>query len=498
MPVKPQTSILAATVGLTAMLWLLGQISGWLDHTSLWNLLLTIGVGSAVFTAWWRRSPNHKNLTLQPSASTETVQQTLREVEQVLAQWYAEAGDSPAFRELQSRVTALKTHPAGESVQLLLVGGKLVGKTTLLQRLDTDWVSQHPCRCSVAEAPSLFEGGHPLMETAPLTSMTAADLVLFLVQGDLTQPEYEFIQALRAQRQRTVVVLNKQDQYLPAERSLLVQRLQQRLQSMIAPADIVAIAAYPKPVQVRQHQPDGTIKTWVENPAAQITDLTERLEQVLAQETEQLVLQTRLTQALALQQETIAGLNRCRRDRALPMIERYQWIAAGTAFASPVPALDLLASAAISGKMIQELAAIYQQPLSLEQAKIIATEMAKLMVQLGVIEFSTQTLGSLLKSHSLTFVAGGLIQAVSAAYLTRLAGLSLVEYYQVNPLGSLSDQTSWNLDTLALRLRQVFQQNQRVAFLQALCQEALPRLRQTIGFPASAESVALPIDASNP
>jgi uncharacterized protein (DUF697 family) len=65
-------------------------------------------------------------------------------------------------------------------------------------------------------------------------------------------------------------------------------------------------------------------------------------------------------------------LNQVRRDRALPIIEQYQWIAAAAAFANPVPALDLLATAAISAQVVSDLGAIYQQKFSLQQAQAAA------------------------------------------------------------------------------------------------------------------------------
>lgn len=484
MPVKPQHSLLMATVGLVAVIWLLGQLSEWLHQSFLLSLLTLMGLGGLALSAW--RQPQKLSLASPPSVSSEAVEQALTETEQVLEQLQTEASDSPLPGKLAARIQTVRAELHRQAAQLLLLGGKSVGKTTLLHLLATSWQPPgQPCP-RLSEGPSLFttDSSDPILPTEVLT----ADLVVFLIQGDLTQPEYEALQALQSRQQRTVVVLNKQDQYLPTERSLVVQQIRQRLQGMITVSEVVAIAAQPRPIQVRQHQADGSLREWQETPPPQIEALTGHLDQILARETRQLILRTSLEQALALKQAAADGLNQSRRERALPLIERYQWLTAATAFANPVPALDVLAAAAISGKMVSELAALYQQPLSWEQAKTLAAELAKLMVQLGVVEFSSQTLSSLLKGHSLTFIAGGLIQGVSAAYLTRLAGLSLIEYFQAQPL-SAATQGRGSLD-LAERLQQVFQQNQRLAFLQALAQEALSRLRPSTGQPAT-QPVAL-------
>ena len=100
------------------------------------------------------------------------------------------------------------------------------------------------------------------------------------------------------------------------------------------------------------------------------------------------------------------------------------------------------------------------------------------MLKFGLVEFSTQTLGSLLKSNSITFMAGGAVQGVSAAYLTRMAGLSLIEHFQ-----AMNEQsgTSSSSSKLAEILQTVFQQNQRVAFLKSLVQQTVDRFRTASG-----------------
>ncbi len=106
--------------------------------------------------------------------------------------------------------------------------------------------------------------------------------------------------------------------------------------------------------------------------------------------------------------------------RATPVIEQYQWIAAAAAFANPVPALDILATAAINAQMVMDLGNVYQQKFSLEQAQTVAGAMGSLMLKLGLVELSTKAVSTVLKSNAITFVAGGVVQGVSAAYLTLL------------------------------------------------------------------------------
>jgi hypothetical protein len=229
----------------------------------------------------------------------------------------------------------------------------------------------------------------------------------------------------------------------------------------------------------------------MEEQTPDLTVLTERLSSIIAQEDRQLVWATTIREAAALKPEVKAALNQVRRDRALPIIEQYQWIAAAAAFANPVPALDLLATAAISAQVVSDLGAIYQQKFSLQQAQAAAKTLGSLMLKLGLVEVTTQTIGSILKGNAFTYVAGGAVQGVSAAYLTRLAGLSLIEYFQEQEVSEATGQ-GFNLERLGQKLQAVFQQNQRTAFLQGFVKQVVGRLipEAPQPQPASSETVA--------
>jgi hypothetical protein len=212
----------------------------------------------------------------------------------------------------------------------------------------------------------------------------------------------------------------------------------------------------------------------MEQRPPQTTQLTDRLATIVDREGQQLVWATTKRSALALIAEAKVGLNQVRSDRAMPVVEQYQWIAAAAAFANPVPALDLLATAAINAQLVVELGAIYQQKFSLQQAQAVAGTMGNLMLKLGLVELSTKAIGTVLKTNAITFVAGGVVQGVSAAYLTRLAGCSLIEYFQQQEVDVSTD--GLNLDRLGQTLQKVFQQNQQLAFLQGFVKQGVGRL----------------------
>jgi uncharacterized protein len=121
------------------------------------------------------------------------------------------------------------------------------------------------------------------------------------------------------------------------------------------------------------------------------------------------------------------------------------------------------------------LGKIYQQKFSLEQAQTVAGTMGSLMLKLGLVELSTKAISTVLKSNAVTFVAGGVVQGVSAAYLTRVAGLSLIEYFQQQEI-AMDSGTGLNLENLRQTLQKVFQQNQQIGFLQGFVKQGVKRL----------------------
>ncbi|MBO3463698.1 DUF697 domain-containing protein [Aetokthonos hydrillicola Thurmond2011] len=431
------------------------------------SLVSLLAVGGGL----WLLKQNRKKDTPEELGSTPvdraTAESAIAKAEAVVNQLVQEAENHTAISPLQEQIANLTTELDRQEIHLAVTGGKSVGKTTLIDVLSKQ---QHPKSLHFQETVPLFTQATEKSDVAALEQVNKSDFFLFLTNGDLTESEFQTIQQLKAFNQNMMLVFNKQDQYLPEERVSVLLSLKQRIQE-----NVPAIAASPLPIKVRKHQQDGSVQEWLEVPSPDIQQLTQQLNETLATHGQQLVWGTTVRKALSLKAEAKNLLNETRRDRANPVIEQYQWIAAAAAFATPVPTLDILATAAINAQMIMDLGAIYQQKFSLEQAQTVAGTMGSLMVKLGLVELSSQAIATVLKSNAVTFVAGGVLQGVSAAYLTRISGLSLIEYFQEQEI-AINSGAGLNLDKLRQTLQQVFQQNQQVVLLQSFVKQSVKRL----------------------
>ena len=363
-----------------------------------------------------------------------------------------------------------------QDLRLAIVGAPGVGKSTLLELL------QGQDNQTNNSALTVMESGNPNLSDSLPTPVMAADLTMYVIQGDLTDSERQSLQILQDHKHRTLVVFNKQDQYLPSQRFILKQKLQQRLQVWLPEQDIVAVASCPQAIKVRRYDADGFCQEVSEHPQPDISALTTRLGQIMVAEKKQLILFQTYQQTMALQSQVQVQLNAARRQLAMPIVDRYQWITGATAFANPVPTLDMLAAAAISAKMVMELGSLYQLKFSLAQAQAVAGTLATAMLKLGLVEVSTQALGSVLKGHHFTFIAGGLVQGVSTAHLTRIAGLSLVEHFQeLSELAVAAPESNWSPEKLKQVVSKVFQEHQRIDILKDFAQQSIGRFRRQGG-----------------
>ncbi|MCJ8281982.1 MAG: DUF697 domain-containing protein [Rivularia sp. ALOHA_DT_140] len=464
---KLKRPILVGGVGLSFSLWMLESWHDEVMQFGEFSLLSLLAVGSGL---WLIKQylPKHTEQQLDEMAiDRDTVENTISQSAIAIKKLVEEAGDcSEALDKtalLQEKIPQLQKELDRESIKLTVTGGKSVGKTTLVEVLQ----NQEFKSVEFQETSPLFIQGNS--DTDAIDKAVKSDFVLFLTNGDLNDTEFQTMQQLKTENQLLMLVYNKQDQCLPDERASVLLSLKQRIGKNVA-----ATAACPQPIKVRKHMKDNSVQEWMEQPAADIQDLAQQLDKVLAQR-QQLVLASTMRKAQLLKAETKDFLNGIRKLRANPVIEQYQWIGAAAAFANPVPALDILATAAINAQMVMDLGKVYQQKFSLEQAKTVAGEMGSLMLKLGLVEISTKTISTVLKSNAITFVAGGVVQGVSAAYLTRIAGLALVEYFEEQEIAANSG-SEFNLEKFGQSLQQVFVQNQQMVFLQGFVKQGVKRL----------------------
>jgi hypothetical protein len=120
-------------------------------------------------------------------------------------------------------------------------------------------------------------------------------------------------------------------------------------------------------------------------------------------------------------------LERLRRGQWRQLRQRTQWLVAAGVLLTPAMGLDVLVLTVANGLMLKDMARLWNCPWTLEQSRAAATEVGKAALALGVLEWGTQACAAAFQLHGATWLVGGTLQALSAAYLTRVIGHAMAD-----------------------------------------------------------------------
>ncbi len=308
-----------------------------------------------------------------------------------------------------------------------------------------------------------------------------ADLLLFVVDHDLIRSEFEPMLALARQGKRSIVALNKKDRFLDADREAILAKLRERLGGIVAPSDVIAVAAKPRPVAVRVVRTDGTVEVEHEAEPPDLGPLRDRIGAVIEREGDALRAGNLLLRAHLLSKAAQDEVSMERDAKARAVIDRFQWITASTVFTNPIPALDLMATGAVQFQMISEIASAYGVTMNAAHARMVGSQMIQLLLKLGLVEATTSLVAGLFKSTLIGYAAGGAVQGVSMAYLTHISGSAFMDYFRRGQ--------DWGDGGMQEALVRQFDLTSRAEFLSEFAKQAIQKVASRV-FVSRAEKKA--------
>ncbi|MDY6896547.1 MAG: GTP-binding protein, partial [Cyanobacteriota bacterium] len=366
------------------------------------------------------------------------------------------------------QVVVFGTGSAGKTSLVNAVMGRMVGKVNA--PMGTTTVGETYClrlkgmerRILITDTPGILEAGVAGTEREQLARelATSADLLLFVVDNDLRRSEYEPLKALAQIGKRSLLVLNKTDLYTEEDTQRILAKLRERVRGFIPTNDVVAISANPQEVELENGD--------VFRSEPEIVPLLRRMAAILRAEGEDLVADNILLQSIRLGEEAKKLIDSQRRRQANKIVDRFQWIGAGVVSVTPLPGVDLLATAAVNAQMVVEIGRVYGCELNMERGRELALSLAKTLASLGIVKGALQLVSTALQLNVATFVIGRAIQGVTAAYLTRIAGKSFIEYFR-------HDQ-DWGDGGMTEVVQRQFQLNRRDEFVKAFISEAIAKV----------------------
>lgn len=257
-----------------------------------------------------------------------------------------------------------------------------------------------------------------------------SDLLLFVVDSDLTDVELKALKTVAETKRPILLVVNKSDQYNEDEVLQLRTIIRKRVSGMIAPENIVFTAASPSKQTVIYVDDDGNENETVRQRPIDIINLKSRLWDIIESEGKTLSALNASLFAGNLSEQLGEKLLATRKEVGEDTIHMY-CVGKGVAVAlNPIPVADLLAAAAIDVSMIIHLSRIYGLPMSKSEAgeliKTIAAQMLVLYATFWVIYFASSALK--ITTAGLSIVVTGIAQGAVAWYSTLVVGRVAEDY----------------------------------------------------------------------
>ncbi len=283
------------------------------------------------------------------------------------------------------------------------------------------------------DTPGLDEAGGEGREELAKEVAGRSDLVIFVLDGDVTETELEALKAVLAQGRPVIVALNKSDLYTSGELDALLSSIRAKTLGLIEPDHVIVAAAQPRAQSVVEIDASGKEFTTERARDPDVTALRLKLWDILEAEGKTLAALNASLFAADLSDQVGQRILAARKELGDRLVRTY-CIGKGIAVAvNPVPVADLFAAAFVDVGMVAHLSRVYDLPLSRKEAgsivRVIIAESAALMTTVWALHLVSSALkvGTLGLSTILTAGAQGAIAYYSTYLVGEAAGTYLAE-----------------------------------------------------------------------
>ncbi len=277
-----------------------------------------------------------------------------------------------------------------------------------------------------------------------------ADLILFVISGDMTKLEHDALSQLRDGGKPILLVFNKVDQYPEADRMAVYHKIRdERVRELLSPEEIVMSAASPV-VRSLIQSADGTRRVQLRTGNAQVEDLKLKILEILNREGKALVALNTMIYADTVNEQLIERKLAIREIAANQLIWRATMTKAVAIALNPITVIDILSGAAIDIVLIIGLSKLYGIPMSEAGAVKLLQKIALGMGGISVSELLANLgLSSLKALLGMSVPAtGGLSLGAYATVAITQAGVAGVSTYAIGNVTKtyLANGATWGTD----------------------------------------------------
>ncbi|MBF2017047.1 MAG: DUF697 domain-containing protein [Rivularia sp. T60_A2020_040] len=277
-----------------------------------------------------------------------------------------------------------------------------------------------------------------------------ADLILFVVSGDMTKLEHEALSQLRDARKPILLVFNKVDQYPQADRIAIYEKIRdERVKELLSPAEIVTAAASPL-VRTLVRNADGSKNVQLRKAKPQVEELKLRILEILHRDGKDLVALNTMLYADDVNEQLLERKLKLRETAANQLIWKSVITKALAVALNPVTVLDIVSAAAIDVFLILGLSRLYGIPMTESGALKLLQKIALSMGGISASELLANLgLGSLKTLLGISAPAtGGATLGPYVSIAITQAGVAGVSSYGIGQVTKayLANGATWGPD----------------------------------------------------
>ena len=333
------------------------------------------------------------------------------------------------------------------------------------------------------DTPGIDEVNGEMREVMARQLARQADLILFVVAGDITRVEFEALSELRQASKPMLLVLNKVDQYPAADRQAIYEKIRdERVKELLSPDEIVMASASPL-VAKAIRQADGKMTAQLTRGAPQIEAVKLKILEVLQREGKALVALNTMLYADDVNEQVVQRKSEIR-DRAANQVVWNSVMIKSIAIAlNPITVLDLMSGAVIDVALITTLAKLYGFPMTQQGAAALLQKIALSMGGITVSELVvTFGLGSLKSLLGLSVpLTGGISLAPYVSVALAQAGVAGVSTYAIGQVAKtyLVNGASWGDESPKAVVTRILSSLDEASILSRIKAELTTKLNQS-------------------
>lgn len=273
-------------------------------------------------------------------------------------------------------------------------------------------------RIELIDTPGIDEIDGETREALARQLAQQADLILFVIAGDMTQVEYQALSELRQASKPILLVLNKVDQYPEADRQAIYAKIRdERVRQLLSPEEIVMAAASPLVAQAVR-QVDGTVVARLNRSTPQVDDLKLKILEILHREGKSLVALNTMLYTGAVNEQLVQRKMEIRDRSANDVIWQGVMTKSVAIALNPLMVVDLLSGIVIDIALILTLSRLYGIPMTQEGA-------------IGLLQKIALSMGGITASELIATLGLGSLKSFLGAAAPATGGISLAPYLSV-------------------------------------------------------------------